>query len=274
MAKQQFIKQMETLVANAELQKAIAHLHSNLQNTEFREPIILISSRFAELKQQIGSGVVSKTDADISRAQISKALLNLLNDLKDADIELDNVLIPQTASVNNKAKSFRLIVFVVLGLLVVISAFVVNKAFFSAPLSVKTDSVIVEKLSLKVITKPVYKENENLTLSVIANKPCYVRICLRTADGAAILVVDNLYIAESDINKEILVPNKLYCQPTKGEDILTAYSQTVPFDKVETKSKDEIQFIVHPSQAYADSKKGATNSNAFYKTEVKIVTQK
>jgi len=132
-------------------------------------------------------------------------------------------------------------------------------------------------LSLELNTskgkKPVFIENDNVKLFFKANKECYVRIIYQMADGTAVLLVDNMKVTQKDLNKELSAPTDFICSEPFGEELLTAYAQQKPFDKIATQNVDGYDIIQSLQSAYQQSEKGLKKKIEFTKTTIKVLTQ-
>lgn len=303
MTKPEYIYQLKNLVARAELQKAIASLSANLQNTVYGEQIILISSQYAELKRQMSDGTITKAEADISRAKISKALLGLLADLNESDVSF-SISPVSDLPLRNTPSSKRLVAIAALFAILITSAFLVYQ-FVSPqgeklpakdstaknktdtpkqanPDTVKSrglETVKTDKLNIQIFTdkgeKPVLKKGEMMKIFFQSNQPCYVRLIYRMADNSAVLEVDNFRIDAQNINKQIPVPTPFECDEPFGNELLTAYAQSLPFDALQTKNIGGYDVIITPlNEAYNITERGLKKKLIFAKTKMEVLTKR
>ncbi len=97
--------------------------------------------------------------------------------------------------------------------------------------------VIPGKLSLEAWTSKgnrnlIFKEDEEITLSIRVNKPCYLQIIYHLADGARILLENDLYVDVSKVNHVYTLPDTFYIAPPFGVERLQIFARTEKFDFV------------------------------------------
>ncbi|MEZ4988283.1 MAG: hypothetical protein R2795_25185 [Saprospiraceae bacterium] len=78
----QWLTQARDLIAKDRIDEALGLLRSLLHNSPLLDEIIQQSSRFANIRQHIRLGTVSHAEANLTRNQISHALLELLREIE------------------------------------------------------------------------------------------------------------------------------------------------------------------------------------------------
>ena len=97
--------------------------------------------------------------------------------------------------------------------------------------------VIPGKLSLEAWTSKgnrnlIFKEDEETTISIRVNKPCYLQMIYHLADGARILLDNNLYIDVTKVNHVYTLPDTFYIAPPFGVERLQIFAKTEKFEPV------------------------------------------
>jgi len=144
-----------------------------------------------------------------------------------------------------------------------------------------TSGEVVENnaaLDLKVWTnkgdKPTVYQDETVIVYLQSTKTCYVRIIYEMADGTAALLVDNMQIPESKINKQIKVETEFICAEPFGNEFLNAYAQTEEFEKIETLNVSGYKIINQPlSDAYQLTEKGLKKKVEFIHKKMDMITK-
>ena len=77
----------------------------------------------------------------------------------------------------------------------------------------------------------VFYEDEEFTVKVRVNKPCYLQVVDGMSVGTTNLLYENFYIDMSKVNREVTLPDTLVVAPPFGVERLIVYARTTPFDK-------------------------------------------
>lgn len=93
---------------------------------------------------------------------------------------------------------------------------------------------------------PVFKENEQMTLTVIASKACYLRFVYIFSDGTPVLMLDNLEIKPDMAGKPYQIPTTFVCAAPFGAEKLILNAKSIPFDPVNFKMQDGYKIITDP----------------------------
>lgn len=80
------LKEAKSLIAESKLDKAIALLRSRITDEDEALQLDMQSAKLSKLKKDERMGILSSSDANIQRNQITYALLSLINDLKESDL--------------------------------------------------------------------------------------------------------------------------------------------------------------------------------------------
>lgn len=114
----------------------------------------------------------------------------------------------------------------------------------------------------------VYERNDTMRVAVRANKPCYVRLVYRMADGQMVLLRDSDFkIDEYELNQWVDIPQDFVCWEPFGAEFLLAYASTEAFDGLRTQDVDGYKIIQNP---LAEVKKIST-ARAFKNAGVSVV---
>jgi len=82
-----FLQEIRDLIARDRLDEALPLLRSLLDNSPQLDEVIHQSGRFAAIRNQIRLGVVSHEEANLTRNQISHAMLELLSEIEAQELE-------------------------------------------------------------------------------------------------------------------------------------------------------------------------------------------
>jgi len=121
------------------------------------------------------------------------------------------------------------------------------------------------------INSLVFEEKDTMLLAVKANKPCYVRLVYRMADGQlALLRNRDFKINEYELNKWVDISDIFECAAPFGAEFLIAYASTDMFEGLKTHEKDGYIIIDNP---LAEVKKLSTSRAFTNKGSVSVVEQ-
>ena len=101
-----FFDQMRKLIANDNLNAVIRQLNGLLDNSPKLDEAILQSARFQDIRKQIRLGIVSNTEANLTKNQIRAGLLELLREMEEQgkQTEIAEEMNNATATMNQKAE--------------------------------------------------------------------------------------------------------------------------------------------------------------------------
>ena len=96
------------------------------------------------------------------------------------------------------------------------------------------------------------EEGEEVTLTVRANQPCYVRVIYHLVNEMRVLLYGNYYIREGMVNQAVTMPDTFYVAEPFGVEVIHALASVEPFPDVPTQdwegypvlAEDLEQFIV------------------------------
>ncbi|WP_247236591.1 DUF4384 domain-containing protein [Telluribacter sp. SYSU D00476] len=110
-----------------------------------------------------------------------------------------------------------------------------------------------------------YWEGQQMRIEVIANRPCYLRLLYRLADGTHTLLENSFEIKPGQENKPVrIAPQATFiCSAPFGTEYLLAYASEVPFCPIPTSSKQKVhlreedgyKFVVGPLAAIIETLK-------------------
>ena len=83
----QFFDQIRDLIARDALETALEQIRLLLENSQKLDEAILQSARFADIRKQIRLGLVSHTEANLTKNQIRAGLLDLLQEIEECTAE-------------------------------------------------------------------------------------------------------------------------------------------------------------------------------------------
>ena len=89
----------------------------------------------------------------------------------------------------------------------------------------------------------VFEENEELQFTVITNQACYFRFIYKLADGNYVLLMDNIKIDQSKINKPYVIQDRFECAEPFGIETLIVNAKTVKFEPLDTYMQYGYNFI-------------------------------
>ncbi len=136
-----------------------------------------------------------------------------------------------------------------------------------------------KKLSISIWTnkgnKPEYTEGEEVSIYFKVTRPCYVRLIYIMVDGSAVLLADNHKVSADFVGKTLEAPTKFGVGAPFGNEMLRAYIQTVPFDKLQTQKNGNYDIITQKlGEAYEITERGLYKKVSFKKVELPFVTKR
>jgi len=88
-----------------------------------------------------------------------------------------------------------------------------------------------------------FVEGETMEVSLMVNKPCYVRFIYHAADERRVLLLDNYYLNEQQVGKPFTIPQAFECTPPFGAELLQINVQSAPFEQLRTSREEGFDFI-------------------------------
>ena len=79
------------------------------------------------------------------------------------------------------------------------------------------------------------EEEEEVTLTVRANQPCYVRVIYHLANRMRVLLYGNYYIREGMVNQAVTMPDTFYVAEPFGVEVIQALASLEPFPEIPTR---------------------------------------
>lgn len=144
----------------------------------------------------------------------------------------------------------------------------------------RRDEVLDQGLSLEVWTSkgddaPVFVAGERVQIFVRVDRPCHLRLVYHLADGRRALLVDDLWLDDSKVNRAYRLPDEFEVDAPFGAEVLQAFAATEPFPKLATRLEDGYPIIVE-SLAQANTRtrglKKAKPEARFAETRLTLTT--
>ena len=102
----------------------------------------------------------------------------------------------------------------------------------------------------------VFKEGEKLELFIEVNRPSYVRLMNVWSDDQQLLLLDNYYIDEENINKKIPLPLEWVTACPCGTEYIQLFARSEPFEYLEVETEDGFDFITEPLEETVNKSRG------------------
>jgi len=102
----------------------------------------------------------------------------------------------------------------------------------------------------------VFKEGEKLELFIEVNRPSYVRLMNVWSDDQQLLLLDNYYIDEDNINKKIPLPLEWVTACPCGTEYIQLFARSEPFEYLEVETEDGFDFITEPLEDTVNKSRG------------------
>ncbi len=122
----QFIEKTQQQVSRGYIDEAIEGLKQYLKsNQTFYKEVIGLSGRFADLQNQIDSGILTSEEGISQKGQVRKQILNILDRINQAELEPDSIGWDNSGKKASQAGKRIVYSFVVLGVVCLISFMIV-----------------------------------------------------------------------------------------------------------------------------------------------------
>lgn len=116
-----------------------------------------------------------------------------------------------------------------------------EKEFAEAELN--TGGLILKAWTNRGDDELVFKEGDTMSVYVMVNLPCYIRIIYHMADGRRTLLADNMYVASHQINKPYKIPFAYEaCEPF-GIETMQVVASLEPLPALKTINEDGYDII-------------------------------
>ena len=276
------------------------------------DTLLINSGKLHGLKRDDNIGKISTEDKKVSRAEIQSAILYIIDELPDSTFQKNLPTSTGLGNVNRKQAVLVVVIVAVaiVGYLAIKSILPDNNTVADTDTAkvenrdtrmIEDNTDIVDndtasrsieiepeqdktppptaKLTIEVWTgrgkKPVLTEGDTANIYFRVTKPCYVRLIYKMADGSAVLLADNYKVTETKINKKLSAPTAFGVGAPFGNELLSAYAQSEPFDKVITKKYGKYDIIAKSdlNRAIETTQRGLYKLDVFVKTNIKFVTK-
>jgi len=266
--------------------------------SKINDALLINSSKLNGLKRAESMGLLSAEEKKITQAEVTNAVLYIIDELPDAA-----VIKGATLRKGSTLWVAAIIVASLIGVYFVVK-FVTDKdvptevavntdTTGTKPTVVPTDTTRgiinsdtletaappTDKLTIDVWTdkgkKPVLTEGEIVKIYFRVNQPCYIRLIYKMADGSAVLLANNYEVKASKVNTQLSAPTVFGVGAPFGNELLFAYAQSEPFDKLKTQKQGKYDIILQPDfdKAKKTTERGLYKLDVFVKTEMKFVTK-
>jgi len=106
-----------------------------------------------------------------------------------------------------------------------------------------SNGIRVEIFTNKGNSNLLFVEGEKMSLYVKVNHSCYLRAIYTLADGTKTLLLDNLLIDPSLVNRIYLISQEFECSPPLGVENLKVFASTEEFSPLQTNNLDGYKII-------------------------------
>ncbi|MDW8373358.1 MAG: DUF4384 domain-containing protein [Planctomycetota bacterium] len=122
----------------------------------------------------------------------------------------------------------------------------------------RREEVLDQDLRLEVWTSkgddaPVFLAGERVQIFVRVDRPCHLRLIYHLADGRRALLVDDLWLDDSKVNRVYCLPDEFEVDAPFGAEVLQAFASTEPLPRLVTRMQDGYP-IISESLASANNK--------------------
>ncbi len=102
----------------------------------------------------------------------------------------------------------------------------------------------------------VFEEGEKLQLFIEVNRPSYVRLLNVWSDNQQLLLLDNFYIGEDELNKEISLPFDWVTACPCGTEYIQLFARSEPFEYLEVETEDGFDFVTENLEETVNKSRG------------------
>lgn len=129
------------------------------------------------------------------------------------------------------------------------------------PTEIGTTNLTVTVKTNKGNKQLEFSEGETMQLFFFVNKPCYLRLIYRLADGSLVLLRDDLIVTRSESNQWNKIKESFVCSPPFGYENLYIYASENSFEKLKTETNSAGYKIITEGLAATLSRTLASNEN-------------
>ena len=119
----------------------------------------------------------------------------------------------------------------------------------------------------------VFKEGEPLELYIEVNRPSYIRLLNVWSDDQQLLLIDNYYVSEENINTKIKMPFDWVTACPCGTEYIQLFARSEPFGYIDIETEDGFDFVTEPLETTVNKSRGyqMVKKPGSYVTESTIV---
>lgn len=119
----------------------------------------------------------------------------------------------------------------------------------------------------------VYAKGDTMSVSIRANRECYVRLIYHMADARRNVLLKSFHIPMDKANLVVPVPQSFICSPPFGAEVLQVFARTEDFEPVETESIDGMDIIKEDLATFVGQTRGmkAVKNQQVQQSEARIV---
>lgn len=129
------------------------------------------------------------------------------------------------------------------------------------PTEISTTNLTIAVKTNKGNKQLEFSEGETMQLYFFVNKPCYLRLIYRLADGSLVLLRDDLTVNSSECNQWNKIKESFVCSPPFGYENLYIYASINPFQKLKTETNSAGYKIITEGLATTLNRTIASNQN-------------
>lgn len=101
-----------------------------------------------------------------------------------------------------------------------------------------------------------FTRGERLQIFIRVNQAAYIRFVYHLADGQRVLLLDNYYIASSQINKLFKLPYDFECDAPFGAEVLQAFASSSKFEPAITRHEGDYDIITEELKQFVQKTRG------------------
>jgi len=124
-----------------------------------------------------------------------------------------------------------------------------------------TDELISGNLQVEAWTdrgaeNVILEEDEEVTLGVRVNQPCYLQLVYHLADGKRALLYNNYFINEAKVNHAVILPDTFFVAAPFGVEVLQVFASTERFPKVQVRDWEGYDVLEEDLEEYVSRTRG------------------